>query len=412
LDGLPEGEKKGMARAYRLQRLSADLLPGWRVGQCGLQAIQFGMATVTRNGRGSHGIAGVRRCGSGWVCPVCAPKIAVRRVAEIGAAVTEWHGRGGHCLLLTLTVQHNAGDKLDDLMQILAGAQRRLWSGRAAQTRAKKYGIAGQIRNTEVTWGAGSGWHPHSHVLVFVGEHVTDGGAALIAELKSKWVWAVTAAGGYASGEHGLTGQRVQRHEERLAAAGRKLEKLAAQKETLDAALVAAYFGKSADLPTPAELVKGQWGAAHELSFTHMKVAKSERYSPWALLIAAGSRVTVAADDVDGRRARDADGAHAARLWQEFADATKGRVLIRWTKGLRALLALDEEATDEQLAEAADEGTRPVAMIHIEYWRWLVLRGRAVEMLAYLDALAVPDEVVQDTLDDWLRGVLGPLAAE
>lgn len=393
LDGLPDGPKKSMARAYRLQRLSADLLPGSRVGMCGMQAVRPGGAIITRNGDGAHGVTGVRRCGSGWICPVCAPKIARGRVAEIEKAVEAWHDVGGDCVMLTLTVQHHAGDELAGLIKTLAAAQRRLWSGRAAADRAKRWGIVGQIRNTEVTWGAGTGWHPHSHVLLFVRELSGVDGVQLVADLKQSWAAAVERSGWYASPEHGLMGQLVERRGVRLERAKERLAELA-----LSAARLAEYFGKSAELPTAEALVANEWGPGHELSMAHLKRARGARYSPWALLIAAGE-VTPGGDS---EAAKDSDHAHATRLWQEFADATKGRVMIRWSQGLRDRLFIDDPVSDEALAEAAEDDTRHVARIAIGAWRRMVLQETAVKFLGWLDQHEdVPDDEVQLLVNQW-----------
>lgn len=378
LDGIPDGPKSGMERRYRLQRLAADLLPGERVGRCGLHAIKNGRASVTRNRDGQHGITNVRRCGSGWVCPVCAPKIAAGRVDEIDQGIEAWHSRGGDLILAALTVQHHAGNDLRELRDVLAKAQRAMWSGRWAGTFYETWGVVGQIRNTEVTWGAENGWHPHSHVLLFTRALSPEEEFQMVNQLKVRWVSVVGRFGWQASYKHGLNASRVARYEEKVAYA----EELLADRRR-----VAEYFGKGAALPTAEELVSAGWGPGQELTMAHLKTAKGQRFTPWMLLMAAGSE----------------DGERAPALFQEYADAMKGAVMVRWSKGLRELLGLNAEHSDEELAEAEEEETQVVAEIPIRQWRQLVLQGRAVEMLGELDQAQLDPEQVQG----WLNAYIG-----
>ena len=42
---------------------------------------------------------------------------------------------------------------------------------------------------------------------------------------------------------------------------------------------------------------------------------------------------------------------HETRLWHEFERASRGRRQMTWSKGLRDLLGLNDERTDESVAE-------------------------------------------------------------
>lgn len=392
-DGVSGDARESLRRQYRLQRWSAALLPGWRVEMCGMRAVEGSAVHITRNSEGRHGVSNVRRCGSGWVCPVCAPKIAAGRADEISDGVAQHHAKGGSVVLLTLTVQHHAGDGLADLITTLAAAQRRLWSGRWAQAFNRTWGVIGQIRNTEVTYGAATGWHPHSHVLLFTRSLSDAAARELVGVLKRRWADVVAGVGWYASPVHGLQGERVLTREERVTRAEGRLR---------DDALAQyfAEFGRVARTSSEAlrsaaeELVGGDWSEAQELTYAHIKRARGVRFTPWALLEAAGG----------------AGAERAPALWQEFADATKGRVLLRWSKGLRTRLKVGEAESDVELAEKGAADTQVVAEVSMWAWRQLVREELAAPLLVALDGYrGNGEEDVQGWINAWIRGVLAGL---
>lgn len=376
----------GLRRRWALRRLSAALLPGWRVGRCGQSPIKGKTVTITRNGEGKHGVSNVRVCGSVWVCPDCAAKIAARRAFEIQEAIDAHHAAGGEVLMLALTIQHDYGDKLADLVTGLAAAQSRLWSGRAAAALREKYGILGLIRNAETTWGTVSGWHPHAHVLLFTRKLSAAERVHLIDRLAERWQVAAEQAGMYASLEHGLHGQGVrsvqERVQERAGDLAEGIEQAAARGDTRK---VADYMAK---LGQVEELVRGEWGAPHELTWQHIKQARGMRWTPWALLQAAGN---------------DRDEWRAAALWQEFAEAYKGRAQLRWSRGLRDALGLGGTLTDEEAAVIVDETAVEVGEVHGREWGRLVRTGRAEQLLAFLDHFAIGAADVQSLISGWLQ---------
>ncbi|MCD2198057.1 hypothetical protein LQ327_32265 [Actinomycetospora endophytica] len=58
------------------------------------------------------GFEGLVSCGSVWACPVCAAKVAAKRAEELAAVLDAVHAKGGSAFMLTMTIRHNAGDRL------------------------------------------------------------------------------------------------------------------------------------------------------------------------------------------------------------------------------------------------------------------------------------------------------------
>jgi len=326
-------------RRYDLQKTAADLLPGHRVGMCGWRPIQGGQLGIFRRG-GRHFVSHAAVCGSVWACPVCAAKIAAQRATEVQDAVAAWESEGGKVLMLTLTINHTAPDTLQDLLGRFTEAMRALWSGRWGQKWRAKLGQVGMIRNIEVTWGAANGWHPHAHALLFVSRSYCD---QWDADIRQRWQQ-VAARFGFS-----VTLRR-----------GASLE------ETRDGKAAADYVSKDDE--------GGSWGVAQELTWANIKTARGTRFTPFALLLACDS----------------ADVGAAPALFQEYSDTFKGRRQLYWSKGLRDLLGLGLEVSDEDTANAHDEDSVFVCAIATDIFCWLKARGFLCDLLEAADLDGLP----------------------
>jgi hypothetical protein len=252
--------------------------------------------------------AGLGVCGSVWVCPVCAAKISERRRAELVAAVDTWKDRGGHLAFLTLTVKHTPHSKPFELLEKLMQMVDRLKSGRN-RLAVLVPGLVGSIRALEVTHGA-HGWHPHLHILLFC-ESAVD-----LREIRDRlWVqWSKLHH------EFGL---------------GRASKEAFGLQDGEHAAKYASKWG------IPEEMTKGQF-----------KTAKSKAgRTPFSLLD----------DYLKGDK-------QAGALFVEFAKTFKGRRQLWWSKGLRSHLGLQQEKTDEQLAQSVEAEDRKLAGITDKQW--------------------------------------------
>ena len=276
---------------------------------------------------------GLQTCGSVWSCPVCSAKISERRRIELGAAIAIHKAKGGDVLLLTLTNRHDRRDDLGELIHGQAEALRRFMRGtKAAKGWFDELGSIGTIRAMEVTHGDANGWHPHYHILVFVKKSadlpsLARKGAAI-------WAKCCTLAGlKEPSIERGLTLQGGD--------------------------YAAKYVGK--------------WGLEQEMTKGHQKKARPGGATPFDLLR------RVLADRRDAR---------SGALFAEFARVFKGRRQLVWSKGLKALFAI-EETSDEQLADAVVEGSELFAQISLIQWRQILrfeaqgahkIRGQLLEL--------------------------------
>jgi hypothetical protein len=267
-------------------------------------------ATILSNGDTAK-ITGVHRCNYGYLCPVCAPKIAMAHARELAAACAAAYARGWRVIHVTYTLSHHQGDSLERVLSCLSDARRKYFlGGRWYQGIKAQCDIQGSARALECTVGH-NGWHPHYHELLFI---AGDLPADFEAALQERWVYSVQKVGGCASLENGL-------HLEEGSAA------------------ISEYLNKFGQLP-----IEGGHSVEMELSHGNSKIARKGGKTPFALLESARSGSTS-----DGLR------------FVEFAEAMHGRAIIRWSKGLREALEL---ADVEQLADSGDEDTFvPVAAL-------------------------------------------------
>lgn len=286
---------------------------------------------ITRGPDGTVHGAGTESCSSIWACPVCAAKIRNTRAEEISAGLSNHIAAGGGALLVTLTLPHQAADKLAKTVGLVSSGFRAINAGRAYKEDHDTYGILGHIRAFEVTHGQ-NGWHPHLHVIVALAKPSTrDSAAALESRWQARWDrWLVGR--GWPASVVGI-GVRVDRVRRDAEATGAYLAKLQ-EGDKLDRSV------------------------GNEVARADLKGGRRGSRVPFEILADFGS---------DGR-AEDLD------LWQEFQIATKGRSAIRWSRGLRAILLPDvDELTDEEIA-AAEVGGETVALL--SPWLYRKIAGR------------------------------------
>jgi len=111
-------------------------------------------------------VKGVQRCGSPWSCPSCSARLRGRRSLGIVAIATDVSANGGSLAMATLTLRHNAGMPLVDLLSAISAGWAAVSRDRSFKAFRDRAGIIGFVRGVEVTHGV-NGWHPHLHVLFF-----------------------------------------------------------------------------------------------------------------------------------------------------------------------------------------------------------------------------------------------------
>jgi len=276
----------------------------------------------------SSWFSGVIRCGSVWVCPICARRVSERRKEEVQGAIDNAIRSGNGVLLVTHTFPHGAGDVLADILPKFGKAQRASKSGRAAKALHANYGFIGEIRTLEVTHG-NNGWHPHAHSIWITEKPLSqDQQKALRADLYHLWVAACARVGlPEPSDAHGV--------------------------DVRGARYAGEYVAK--------------WGFAMEITGSTSKRGKKESAgrTPWQLL----------AEATEGDLT-------AAELWQEFAHAFFGKRQLFWSRGLRAALELPPELTEQELLDLEDEHSEQVVVLSKKEWQ-CVRKARAQEEVLY-----------------------------
>ena len=317
---------------FALQSVARGILPKSRTAKClRIRAHDSDVQVWKSKQYGTASYAGLQTCSSVWVCPVCSAKIAERRRVELIDAMELHKTMGGTVSLLTLTTPHQRGDVLVDLLAQQGKALQSFLRDFTVKAVFAEMGYIGQVRALEVTHGRKSatnnGWHPHFHILQF---HTVKGSEAdrkdWTARLYLRWAAYCQKAGlGTPSYAHGIK---------------------------LDDGMKAAQY-----------VTKGMWGLEDEMTKGHTKKAKSGGESPFDFLRA------VMADKTDRQ---------AAALFQEFAEAFKGKRQLSWSKGLKARFFVDEK-TDEELSEEKDDLALLLGLLSVSQWRdVLKVKGRGV----------------------------------
>ena len=356
-----------LARANRwaLKSVVNKLLPDSRTSKCMVYRAPVAGQTLgdIQIMKGLHKKAfyqGLFVCGKIWTCPVCAAKVSERRRQELKDALKAAGSMGMNVHFVTLTVPHGVSDDIQVMNDLLSKALKRLSNGKYSvknQLRAiaPESQIYGYIRAFEVTHGQ-HGFHPHFHILVFTDRGVTANAVGYV--YRNAWIRACKLSGlPQPSLEHGVTVQ--------------------------DGLFAAQYASK--------------WGLEDEMTKANAKQTKRKGLSPWGLL-----RAVLDADDPEYPPER------AGKLFQVYAKAFHGRRQLYWSNGLRDLLGLSRELTDEELAaKAEDEQATVLATITIGQWRAIrrfhqeahlltvaedapTLLATTIERLVFRDAAAPP----------------------
>jgi hypothetical protein len=162
-------------RAWYLRSYAREALAGvtnkegWpvRMRFCGRNITRGfdGVGIYARPDRAYGRVHGVCVCGQSLACPVCAPRIAAFRAAEVAEGFKRAAAAGYEASLVTFTAPHALGSTLGKEIDCFAVAWRRFnCQGKASQKRRR--GSLGSQIGRECTYGA-AGWHYHHHQLRF-----------------------------------------------------------------------------------------------------------------------------------------------------------------------------------------------------------------------------------------------------
>jgi len=136
-------------------------------------------------------VTGLTRCGSPWSCPQCALRLRTKRSVAIQAIAADVVGSGGSLFLATLTLRHNVGMFLADLLGAISAGWCAVRNSRLYKGDLERLGILGFVKSLEVTYGV-NGWHPHLHVLFFSSRELCPSElASFESVLSSIWIASV-----------------------------------------------------------------------------------------------------------------------------------------------------------------------------------------------------------------------------
>lgn len=328
-------------RRFYLQAVARELLPEHRIAEC-LRSVVPGKGCVNIHYSKKHERAhygNLVQCANVWTDPVCSSKITERKRVELEEALSlsPWHG-----VMVTYTMQHDRSDKLRLLWDDLNGTLRLVKSGWWWQTFTDRWGIVGNIISREVTDGLEFGWNAHVHELHLVESKLDT--EAIRSELSPRFEAIMAKMGRYVSPENGVH-VRATDH------------------------TVADYISK--------------WGAAYEMTKASAKRGRGDRYSPFELL-----QIYAEGGGMGGKQT------WAGERYKEYAAAMKGVNQIRWSPGLRKLLSLGVEASDQELVEAPMESDVLLASLNLKQWSIILKRDKKGELLEVASSGSRSDLVV------------------
>ena len=348
------GERSKRKQKRHINQDDARSLVGGRLESCGRVPIpmnlngelihvsqQSRIVSILKNGE-NYSFGGLMHCGSVWVCPECASMITEYRRNELKTACQNALDQGLNISMLTLTVPHYYKDRLEDVLDGISSALRKLKDRRAFKRLAHEIGLAGNIRTLEVTYGE-NGWHPHFHILLFTKSEFSDQELYSLQEnLLLQWQSACVSSGLPLPNNHGL--------------------------DLVNGAWAAAYVTK--------------WGIEEEMTKGHLKQGiKDGHVSPFGLL------------DLyhDGDK-------NAGRRFQEYAKAFKGKRQLVWSKGLRELLKVGEQKPDEEIITEMEKASVEVMKISYDDYLQILKYEKRAEFLCQVCAQG--KEAIRAFIDD------------
>jgi hypothetical protein len=336
---IPEAEFKLIERAkrYHQQDISASFAlntTGHRVRDCLRKRSAGSKILLLYSKEAGHGFyKGLQTCGSVWDCPVCSAKISVRRTDEVRQAADRWAELGGNLFMLTATVSHDLGDSLKEVSKVLTDALRFVKSGAPWQRIEAKYLLEGSITATEPKFNLNHGWHYHKHLMFFTRLPVGSNLDGL-----RKWVWKRYESYLNRHGFHSFEGIGI------------------------DITEVQASKDFKSDYIT-------KWSLAMELTGSYAKYGAG--ISSFDLL----------------------DLPELSERWIEYSRAMFGKRQLTWSNGLRDLLLLGQDKTDEELAaEEKYQDAEIVWEIPIATWKVILQEHLRAELINQLELFTPGDK--------------------
>lgn len=315
---------------YRRQSVARNILTNHghtkhRIALC-KRYLRSGATNAELNFSLKHGSASYKNlisCGSVWVCPVCASKVTEHRRSDLLTAISSQDNY--YYYLVTFTLGHKKYDFLKVLLDRLTKAIKTTKSGCRWQKFREEIGYIGTISTLEITYNPKhNGWHPHYHMLLITDKNASE--RNIKDYFSNIYLATMAKLGGYATEEVGVNVQYAKEKEEAV-----------------------GYVLK--------------WGVTEELTRSHVKKAGGGGYSAFELLdLAEGGEVW------------------AIQAFKEYSEATKGKKLLSFSKGLKQLLGLDNK-TDEQIAEEEEQEADNINLAKFDDQDLIIIREHNLQGL-------------------------------
>jgi hypothetical protein len=279
------------------------------------------------DGAKKHNYHGLGRCASPLVCPFCSAVIQSFRAQETMLMGQYMLQNGFQVALITQTASHTRATSLIDFVARFQAAQHDMKAWREYKKWQKETGAKFTIRAIETTddnpdvGGRKSGWHFHSHTIVFFERDkafTRREAEKFTKQFKKMWVAALAGVGLEGSIEHAA---RVD-----LPRANEKLDAARETQSAEDVEKLCAYISKAFG-----------W----EVAGSRNKKGRSEkdrRISVWELQEAALT-----------------DRPDLLPRYAEYMRAVKGLNWLRPSQGLKAFCGLPE-IKDKEVLESGEKG--------------------------------------------------------
>lgn len=314
---------------------------------CGRHPVPLERPTVYADAEtGQLYLWGLRRCGNSTSCPVCSTRIARKRAARLEEALQRHLDRGGGVAMLTLTIPHHSGHRLEQSYALVADAWRRLKQSALWRDLAEEIGYVGAVTASETTHGP-NGWHPHRHVLLLTErpldqEQLED----LEARIYQRWADRIERCYGF-----------DQEGQPRFRRIDRELPHN-----------YAPTFGRPSrehgvrvqQADTGAAGYVSELGITREVTRMDCKTGRQGHRTPLELL----RDYALYGGDKD------------RELWAEYCQTMKYKPALVWSPGLKDRL-LEDEQTDLELAQDDDPEPEDRRIFEVSKGLWRELRAQA-----------------------------------
>ncbi|MCG6116154.1 MAG: hypothetical protein MEQ84_13260 [Mesorhizobium sp.] len=313
-------------------------------------------------------MSGVYRCGSPWLCPVCAVHKAKERAERVARAAERTYHRGGQVALVVLTASHEARTPLADFKGLVQQASGKARKGKGWVQACERNGILGVIVGQEVTLSRANGWHYHQHLSIMIdgptkaelataGDDpghlqrlVKDRARQAGSAVAARYISAIRAAGGTVSDKHGV----YIRVANDATDASEYVAKGSLAWQVADGVEAAAVDGLA-------------WETAGGAAVKPETRAKGS-LTPWDIAEAAY-----------------AGDAWARHRWQEYMQVMPGTRSCVVSAALASKLEIAPEADAEAGEQIIHEGDEIVGRVKAPTWRLWMRHGLASTFLARVE---------------------------